>query len=81
MLERNNGDPFIAIVAYNQGPHSDSAKTYAKNGSMDSKEALKYVAKFSFLQRAVTDGKVDSVPAIGDLPTPGAGKFSNKINK
>jgi hypothetical protein len=74
MLERNGNDPFVAIVAYNQGPASESAKTYAKYGSMDSTEALKYVAKFSFLQRTTTDGKIPNVPAIQDLPTPGTSK-------
>lgn len=64
------GDPFIAIVAYNQGPASKDLKTYAKNGSLDGLEPLKYVAKFAFLKRTTTDTKVKGVPAIGDLPSP-----------
>lgn len=71
MLERNDNDPFVAIVAYNQGPSSSSAKTYSKYGSMDNTEALKYLAKFSFLQRNTTDTKIPNIPSIQDLPTPG----------
>jgi len=81
MLEQNGNDPFVAIVAYNQGPASSSAKTYAKYGSMDNAEALKYVAKFSFLQRNTTDGKIPNVPAIDDLPAAGQGKKSEKAKK
>ena len=50
-------DPYIAIVAYNQGPNSKDSKTFAKNGRMDSVEALKYVARFNYLKRVVTETK------------------------
>jgi len=65
-----NNDPFIAIVAYNQGPNSIDLKTYSKNGRMEKLEPLQYMAKFAFLKRTTTDGKMSGVPAIGDLPTP-----------
>jgi len=68
VLEKFNGDPYAAIVAYNQGPNSDSAKTYAKHGWIENTEALKYVARFSFLTRKVTDAKETHSPLISDLP-------------
>jgi Transglycosylase SLT domain len=67
VLERFNGDTYAAIVAYNQGPNSEAAKTYAKHGWMDNTEALKYVARFSFLDRKVTDKQEPGVPAIQEL--------------
>jgi len=63
-LDKNNGDTYMAIIAYNQGPNSDSLKTYAKNGSLDNIEVLKYVAKFTFLKRTVTDEKEQGTPAM-----------------
>lgn len=69
LLVKYNNDPYIAIVAYNQGPNSASAKSYAKNGSLKEIEPLKYVAKFTFLARTVTDKKQPNVPAI-DMTTP-----------
>lgn len=68
VLDAFGGDPYAAIVAYNQGPNSEAAKTYAKHGWMDNMEALKYVARFSFLKRKVTDEKTENTPAIQDLP-------------
>jgi soluble lytic murein transglycosylase-like protein len=62
LLEVYKGDPYIAIVAYNQGPNSESAKTYAKSGHLTEMEPLKYVAKFSFLKRTVTDVKQPNIP-------------------
>lgn len=70
VLDAYDGDQLAAIVAYNQGPNSDSAKSYAKHGSLDNMEALKYVAKFSFLKRKVTDQKTPDVPNIHELPKP-----------
>lgn len=67
LLEQNSNDPYFAIVAYNQGPNSISAKSYAKNGTLDNIEALKYVAKFSYLKRVVKEGKQPNVPAMKDL--------------
>lgn len=61
LLEANQNDPYMAIVSFNQGPNSDAAKTYAKYGSTDNIEALKYIAKFTFLKRVVTDVKEVSV--------------------
>lgn len=70
VLDAYDGDHLAAIVAYNQGPNSNSAKSYAKYGSLDNMEALKYVAKFSFLKRKVTDQKTPNVPNIHELPKP-----------
>lgn len=70
VLEAFNGDPYAAIVAYNQGPNSEAAKSYAKYGSMENVEALKYVARFSFLKRKVTDEKEHGSPSIDSLPKP-----------
>jgi hypothetical protein len=69
-LDANNGDQYMAMIAYNQGPASDSLKSYAKSGSMDNIEVLKYMAKFTFLKRTLTDTKIPNVPAINDLPKP-----------
>jgi hypothetical protein len=77
-LDRNDGDPYMAIIAYNQGPNSDSLKSYAKNGSLDNIEVLKYVAKFTFLKRSVTDTVVPNVPAINDLPKPSSPRSGDK---
>lgn len=71
LLERHGGDPYAAIVSYNQGANSDASKTYSKYGSMDNIEALKYVAKFTFLKRNVTEEKKEGVPSIAELPKPG----------
>lgn len=49
LLERYQ-DVYKAAVAYNQGPNSQDAKTYAKSGELSTQEALKYVAKFSYLK-------------------------------
>lgn len=56
-LLETHKDPYIAIVAYNQGPNSKDSKTFAKSGRMDSIEALKYVARFNYLKRVVTATK------------------------
>lgn len=77
VLDAFDGDQLAAIVAYNQGPNSDSAKTYSKYGSLDNIEALKYVARFSFLKRKVTDQKTPNVPHIKELPKPNP---TNPIN-
>lgn len=68
LLEQNNSDPYFAIVAYNQGPNSEAAKGYAKHGHLENLEALKYVARFSYLKRVVPEVKAPNVPAIKDLP-------------
>lgn len=78
-LEVNGGDQYLAMIAYNQGPSSDSMKTYAKNGSLENLEVLKYMAKFTFLKRTLTDTKQPNVPAISELPTPT--KASSKATK
>jgi soluble lytic murein transglycosylase-like protein len=70
LLIQHNQDPFLAIVAYNQGPNSEAIKTFSKSGSLESPEALKYVAKFTFLNRTVKDEKQPNIPAIQDLPRP-----------
>lgn len=75
-LPEVGGDPFIAIVAYNQGPGSKDLRTYARSGSIDGMEPLRYVARFAFLKRTTTDSKQDGVPAIHDLPAP---KPSNSL--
>lgn len=74
MLVASGNDPFVAIVAYNQGPNSDAAKQYAKYGTMENVEALKYVARFNFLTRKVTDEKPKAVPVKTDLPVETAPK-------
>ncbi len=74
LLEATNGDPYIAIVAYNQGPNSESAKMFAKNGYLTELEPLKYVARFTFLKRTVTDEKTPDVPALNDLQKPTSNK-------
>lgn len=73
-------DPGFAIVSYNQGPNSEAAKSYAKSGSMDNIEALKYVARFNFLSRKVSDTVAKDVPAIADLPKP-AVKAESKASR
>ena len=69
LLERPdvNGDPFTAMVFYNRGPNDEEAKKYAKTGRLDNVEALKYVAKATFLKRVVTDGKQPGIPSIKDI--------------
>ena len=67
LLEKYNNDPYISIVAYNQGPNSPSIKKYSKNGRLDEIEPLKYVAKFAFLDRSVTEQQMPNVPAINSL--------------
>ena len=67
-IDANNGDQYMAMIAYNQGPSSDSLKSYAKSGSMDNIEVLKYMAKFTFLKRTLTDTKQPNIPALDDLP-------------
>jgi len=82
MMEANNGDPYIAIVAYNQGPNDSSIKTFAKSGELEKLEPLKYVAKFTFFKRTTQDTKVPNVPAMADLPTPGkAAKIDSPVGK
>lgn len=67
-LDANGGDQYMAMIAYNQGPASDSLKSYTKNGSMENIEVLKYMARFTFLKRTLTDKKIPNVPAIQELP-------------
>jgi len=76
MLEMpaNQGDPFMAAVAYNQGPNSQAAKGYAKTGDMTDLEPLRYVAKMAFLKNTTTDAKTVNAPSISDLPKAKAGK-------
>lgn len=42
-----------AAVAYNQGPSSTHAKSYAKSGDLRSEEALRYITKFTYLKQEV----------------------------
>lgn len=64
LLIKHNQDPYMSIIAYNQGPNSESIKTFSKSGSLDNKEALKYVAKFAFLNRTVSSDKQPNSLAI-----------------
>lgn len=73
-----NQDAFIAIVGYNQGPYSGDFKAYAKNGQLEGIEPLKYIAKFAFLKRTVTDEAGTHAPAIQDLPKPGLKDLKDK---
>ncbi len=66
MLVLSKGDPFDAIVAYNQGPESEAYKNYSKTGQLNEIEPLKYLARFSYLQRTTTDKKLPNVPAYGE---------------
>jgi hypothetical protein len=66
ILEKHN-DPLVAIVAYNQGPNSESIKTFSKSGSIQNIEALKYIAKFAFLKK-VTDVQQPNTPIATELP-------------
>lgn len=75
-LDANGGDQYMAMIAYNQGPSSDSLKSYAKSGNMDNLEVLKYMAKFTFLRRTLTDTKQPNIPAMDDLPKPISAKSS-----
>lgn len=69
-IDANNGDQYMAMIAYNQGPSSASLKSYIKSGSMENIEVLKYMAKFTFLKRTLTDTKQPNIPAIEALPKP-----------
>jgi len=64
LLDKHNGDHYIAIVGYNQGPYSKDVKSYAKHGRVENVEALKYIARFTFLKRTVTDAKKPNVVAM-----------------
>lgn len=64
VMERNNNDPYISIVAYNQGPNSKDIKTYSKSGHLETLEALKYVARFTFLKRTTKEEKAPNAPAM-----------------
>jgi len=59
-LKNHDNDIFQALVAYNQGPASDSVKTYTKNGNLSAIEPLKYIAKFTYLSRNVSDKKTSN---------------------
>ena len=63
LLNMNNSDTYMALVAYNQGLYSKSSKTYSANGTLDNTEVLKYISRFTFLTRNVTDKKdLDVLP-------------------
>lgn len=79
-LPNVNGDPGMAIVAYNQGPNAESIKTYSRSGDIANAEALKYVAKFTYLKGKNTDAKTPDAPAIADLPKPGPVKKHKDID-
>jgi membrane-bound lytic murein transglycosylase MltF len=70
LVDARGGDTYAAAIAYNQGPNSESDKTYRKSGRLEAIEPMKYLAKFSFLDRQVTPEKPSGVPSIADLPTP-----------
>ena len=63
LLSLNNNDTYMALVAYNQGQYSQSARTYSTSGALDNTEVLKYISRFTYLTRSVTDKKVPSSPA------------------
>lgn len=69
-LLNNNGDIVAAIVAYNQGPESEDAKRYPKDGVIKKPEPLAYVTKFGFNRDHTTDTKMPGVPALSELPKP-----------
>jgi len=67
-LDANGGDQYMAMIAYNQGPASESLKSYTKNGSTENLEVMKYMMKFTFLKRTLTDKKIPNVPSMQELP-------------
>jgi soluble lytic murein transglycosylase-like protein len=76
ILEMHNNDPYIAIVAYNQGPNSADIKKYSQFGMLNTPEALKYVARFTFLKRTVTSSPKPDTPNITEMPFPVKGNKS-----
>lgn len=70
VLQMHNNDPYIAIVAYNQGPNSADIKKYSQYGMLSTPEALKYVARFTFLKRTTTSDQKPDTPNINELPLP-----------
>lgn len=82
IMEANNNDPYISIVAYNQGPNSKDIKSYAKSGRLEGLEALKYVARFNYLKRTVKDEKAPDAPAIEVKAAKPSSKVEDKkVNK
>jgi len=66
-LQLSNNDIFEALISYNQGPYSTSAKNYARNGTLDKIEPLKYIAKFTYLKQKMTDMKSVKRHVVNDL--------------
>ena len=64
LLEKTGNDPYVSIVAYNQGLNSVAAKSFSKSGTMDNIEALKYVARFSYLKQVVKETQAPGAPEI-----------------
>jgi len=48
LLEATEGDIIVSLIAYNQGPNSETAKKFALTGTLEDKEALQYLARFSW---------------------------------
>lgn len=81
LLETKGGDPFTAIVAYNQGPASKDTSDYAKSGRPKTQEALQYISRFSYL-RKVPETKQPNIPAIGTvLPKNNSAESANAKTK
>lgn len=81
MDPRFKGEGRFAIIAYNQGPEAKDATTYPKSGWLTGLEPLKYQARYSFLDVAVTDEKMPGVPAIADMPKPTAKHKTGNLGK
>lgn len=64
LLNIYNNDIYKALVAYNQGPSSTSAKSYSKNGSLNELEPLKYIARYSFLKNNTPIEKAPNAPTM-----------------
>jgi hypothetical protein len=79
MLELAKGDTDVANVMYNQGPNSESVKTYIKYGSMEALEPMKYVIKFGHLQKKNNDVPVQGAPTISELTKSAAAASTNKV--
>jgi hypothetical protein len=67
MLISADNDTGLAVISYNQGSNSESAKSYKKSGDMTQLEPLRYLSKITFLTKTVTDQKVPGVPSIEEL--------------
>jgi hypothetical protein len=62
----------MASVAYNQGPDSEAAKSFAKTGLVTELEPAIYQGKVIVNMTTTIDQKMPGVPSVNDLPKPKA---------